>query len=311
MLRRLLADVLYLRGVALMRTSRPRPALRSLAWSVRLAPSAVPALAAAAFAAQHAGERDRALYYGERALLLNPHLADLDAMLQRLYLHGEHYQALIARMHEYLRPRTYVEIGVDTGASLRFVQPGTVALGVDPEASLMFELPQTTRVFAETSDAFFAGHDVRAELGGLPLDFAFIDGMHHFEFALRDFINLERLSTRGSTILVHDTFPFDRKTSQRERETAFWSGDVWRLVVLLKKYRPDLRIDTIAAPPTGLTMIRNLDPSSRVLSENLDRLCAEFSRLDYGYLEKDRARKLNLFPNDWEKIRGLLGAGAA
>jgi len=77
-------------------------------------------------------------------------------------------------------------------------------------------------------------------------------------------------------------------------------------VVLLRKYRPDLAIHTIATPPTGLCMVRGLDPASRFLQENLERICAEFLALDYGFLEKDRAAELNLFPNDWEKIRTLV-----
>jgi len=76
--------------------------------------------------------------------------------------------------------------------------------------------------------------------------------------------------------------------------------------VLLKKYRRDLSIHTIAAPPTGLALVRNLDPGSRFIAENLERLCAEFLALDYAYLDEDRAGKLNLFPNDWEQIRALL-----
>jgi hypothetical protein len=53
-------------------------------------------------------------------------------------------------------------------------------------------------------------------------------------------------------------------------------------------------------------MVRRLDPGSRVLQDNLDRLCAEFLALDYGYLEGDRAGRLNLFPNDWDQVRALL-----
>ncbi len=51
---------------------------------------------------------------------------------------------------------------------------------------------------------------------------------------------------------------------------------------------------------------RHLDPASRFIADNLERLCAEFLALDYAYLEQDRAAKLNLFPNDWERIRPLL-----
>jgi hypothetical protein len=187
------------------------------------------------------------------------------------------------------------------------VQPGTRALGVDPAPKISHVLPGNVRVFAETSDDFFR-RDVQAELGGLPVDLALIDGMHHFEFALRDFMHLERLSAPGSTILIHDAFPHDQRTAQRERVSAFWSGDVWRLVVLLKKYRPELQIQVVAAPPTGLAVVRNLDPASRFIQENLERLCAEFMALDYAYLEKDRAGKLNLFANDWERVRDVLDA---
>lgn len=263
-------------------------------------------LTAEADAANQAGERDRAAGLCERALQLDPLFGPAHQLLYGLYLHGEKYSQVLQRIHRHLRPRTYVEIGVETGATLRLVQPGTRALGVDPEPKIGFELPENARVFAQTSDEFFARTDLAAELNGLPVDLALIDGMHHFEFALRDFMNLERVCASGSVILIHDCFPHDRTTAERKRVMQFWSGDIWRLVVLLKKYRRDLSIHTIAAPPTGLAMVRNLDPGSRFIADNMDRLCAEFLALDYDYLDGDRAGKLNLFPNDWERIRPLL-----
>jgi tetratricopeptide (TPR) repeat protein len=289
----------------------PPPPRLQFSFSTRLAPPTASSLYAAASALEQAGERDDAVQYCEEALALNPQLTEAHELLAGMFLHGEDYLQVLGRMHEHLKPRTYIEIGVEQGISIGLVRPGTSALGVDPEPKIAFELPQNVRVFAETSDDFFARRDVRAELGGRPLDLAFIDGMHHFEYALRDFMNLERLCLPGSAILVHDCFPHDRRTAQRERETLFWSGDIWRLVLLLKKYRRDLRINTIATPPTGLVAIRNLDPSSNFIDENLEQLCEEFMRLDYRELNKDRARKLNLFPNDWNKIRALLDAPVA
>ncbi|HXT20740.1 MAG TPA: hypothetical protein VN923_08330, partial [Thermoanaerobaculia bacterium] len=105
---------------------------------------------------------------------------------------------------------------------------------------------------------------------------------------------------------IHDCYPFDRRSAERERHRVFWSGDVWRVVVLLKKYRPELVIHTIATGPTGLTVVRNLNPESRLIFERHDELCREFLALDYSYLEDDMPGKLNLFPNDWRKIRALL-----
>jgi predicted O-methyltransferase YrrM len=220
---------------------------------------------------------------------------------------GEHYFQVLARIIETVKPRTYVEIGVAAGDSLRLANAPTVAIGIDPEPRITAPLASNQKVFAETSDAFFAGHDLRAELGGLPVDLAFIDGMHHFEFALRDFANLERCSAPASTILIHDVYPLDRETAERERRRNFWSGDVWRLIVLLKKVRPDLTVRTIGTAPTGLALVRKLDPASRVLLERHDQLCQEYLALDYSHIEHDMAGKLNLFPNDWERIRPLLG----
>ena len=103
---------------------------------------------------------------------------------------------------------------------------------------------------------FFAHHDVGALFGGARIELAFIDGMHRFEFALRDFAAVERLADRQATILVHDCYPLDRRTAERVRSTVFWSGDCWRLILALKKHRPDLAINTIATAPTGLAVVR-------------------------------------------------------
>src|SRR5450631_1084438 len=41
----------------------------------------------------------------------------------------------------------------------------------------------------------------------------------------------------------------------RARDTDFHTGDVWKTVLCLKHYRPDLDVFTIATPPTGLTVV--------------------------------------------------------
>ena len=221
-------------------------------------------------------------------------------------LAGPYYIAVLDYIIQQLRPRTYVEIGVFEGFSLGLAKPPTLAIGIDPEPRLLEPAAENQKIFAKTSDAFFAEHDLHAEFGGLPVDLAFIDGMHHFEFAMRDFANLERACTRESTILLHDCYPRDRETAERTRTQVFWSGDIWRLIVLLKKYRPELEIHTIGAPPTGLGVVRNLNPDSRFLQENHDRLCEEFLALDYAYLGRRKAQKLNLVPNAPDRIRSLL-----
>ena len=251
------------------------------------------------------GDRLTALEYCERLRRVPEGLQATDMLMSLIRFQGEFYFDVLQRILAALEPRTYLETGVFRGESLRLVKAPTLAIGIDPEPELAGPLEANQRVFAETSDDFFAKHDVRAEFGGLPIDLGFIDGMHRFEYALRDFANIERHSTPQSTILIHDCYPLDRVTAERDRIRTFWSGDIWRLVVLLKKYRPELAINTIATAPTGLTVVRNLDPSSRLLMERHDELCREFLALDYSYIEDDMPGKLSLFPNDWGKVQAL------
>jgi len=247
-----------------------------------------------------------------RALLeVAPAFGAAHCLLAAIDLPGEDYFRILERVQEHLRPRSYLEIGVSEGESIRLAGPGTRAIGVDPSPQVKFALGPNVRIFSETSDDFFAQHDVRAELGGLPVDLAFIDGMHQFEFALRDFVNVEALCTPDSTILIHDTCPLDERTAERERVTGFWSGDIWRLVLALRKHRPDLAVHTVATYPTGLTVVRNLDPGSRYLRDRLDEVIREYLAVDFGVLARRKAEALALFPNDWTRIRGLLGEPAA
>jgi hypothetical protein len=229
-------------------------------------------------------------------------------LLAAASLPGEGYIQLLGRIHQTYRPRTYLEIGVAAGNSIVLVQPGTLAIGIDPAPAISHVLPASTRIFAQTSDAFFAEHDVRAEFGGAGVELAFIDGLHRFESALRDFINVERYCTPASTVLVHDCFPLDAATAARERGTTFWSGDVWKLIVCLKQYRSDLSVHTVAAAPTGLGVIRNLDPSSTILSDHWEQILADFVGLPYSSLGPGKAQALNLVPNEWGHLVALLGS---
>jgi hypothetical protein len=227
-------------------------------------------------------------------------------LMSQLALPGEHYFQVLRRIHRHLRPRSYLEIGVSRGESLECVLPETLTLGIDPAPNLARPTPPNVRIYRETSDDFFARYSPRAELGGQPVELAFIDGMHHFEYALRDFINIERCCSRASVILIHDCYPLDERTAQRGQVTGFWSGDIWRLMLLLRTHRPDLVVRTIATPPTGLGIVVNPDPASQVLADRLDELIAEYLAKDFSVLATGKAEALGLIENRWPVIRALL-----
>jgi hypothetical protein len=211
-------------------------------------------------------------------------------------LPGEPYGDILERMHRILKPRTYFEIGCLRGNSLRLA--GGKVIGVDPDLSgidpvsggkHIFAGKEACHLYQMTSDAFFVRHDPRQILGE-PIDMAFLDGMHLWEFLLRDFMNTEKHCRRNSIIVMHDCLPVDVYIAEREDNHArrlklsskpqWWAGDVWKTVVALRKFRPDLVMLVLDAPPTGLVLITNLNPASRVLDEDYFRICTELASVD-------------------------------
>jgi hypothetical protein len=269
------------------------------------APNAPDHLRAATLAYQR-GDLAAARRHCEAALERAPDFLPGVQLLATIELPGPGYFDVLSLIHETVRPRTYFEVGVYRGESMARARPEARAIGIDPKPRISQPLPDHFAIHAEASDEYFAGHDIRAELGGLPIDLAFIDGLHHFDQALRDFINIEKHCAPQSTILIHDCYPLTRRTAERTNWSGFSSGDVWRLILALKKFRPDLRLHTIATHPTGLGVARNLDPASTALEQNFERIVAEFMALDYDVLSAGKAAMLNLLPNDPGEIRAVL-----
>ena len=219
------------------------------------------------------------------------------------------YYLTLDRIHQHVRPRGYVEVGVSRGLALAHVLPGTVAVGVDPSPKLSFPLGKRTRVVRETSDDFFARRDLRAMLDGMPLDLAFVDGMHLFEFALRDFANLERYAHEETTILVHDCYPPDEESARRQLRPGIWTGDVWKLVPTLKRWRPELEVHVVDVAPAGLAVVRGLQPGSTVLTDHYDEILVAAEALDYATLVRDgKDEVLSRVPADWAQVAALLPA---
>src|SRR5580698_1080401 len=116
--------------------------------------------------------------------LLQQHLA-----LATRRMPGPDYYTVLRWIHEILRPATYIEIGIRKGESLRLALDQTICVGIDPEPDIQTPLSANTSVFRMTSDAFFAEEELPKLLHAPAFDLAFIDGLHLFEQALRDFIN--------------------------------------------------------------------------------------------------------------------------
>jgi hypothetical protein len=188
------------------------------------------------------------------------------------------YLQLLASAHRQLGPECYLEVGVRNGGSLALSRCRSVA--IDPAFSITAELDGDVGLFRTTSDEYFARPDPLAPTGGRRFDMSFIDGLHLFEFALRDFINAERHSRPGSLIIFDDMLPRSVDEAARVRHTTAWTGDVYSVIGALAVYRPELIVIPVSTRPTGLLLVMGLDPDNRVLSDRYDEVRAEFLRPD-------------------------------
>jgi hypothetical protein len=219
---------------------------------------------------------------------------------------GPSYLDWIQWFHEYYRPRTYIEIGVESGQSLQVCKPPTRAIGIDPEIAIVHPQEAWVRLYKLPSDDFFAQHDARALFDGQSVDLGFIDGLHTYDQALRDFMHIESCAAPGSIVLFHDIYPVIAETAKRERTTHFWLGDTWKVVPLLSKARPDLKVFTIPAFPSGLAVVANLNPASRELYDRHDELVEAWRAVDIDTEIAWMSEHLNVVDNDYRQVADLL-----
>jgi hypothetical protein len=196
-------------------------------------------------------------------------------------------------LHACLHPRNYLEIGVDKGVSLKFSR--VPSIGVDPAFQVTSELRTDVYLVRDTSDRFFARREPLRYLRGgrnpwrnlrrnrplfgrlvgrATVDLVFIDGMHWFEFVLRDFMNTERHSSATTVIVFDDMLPRNEIEAAREQPPGAWTGDVFRLISVLREYRPDLIVIPVDSQPTGLLVVLGADHTSTVLQDHYDEIVA-------------------------------------
>lgn len=218
---------------------------------------------------------------------------------------------VLQKLIEQKQAKTYLEIGVSTGwLFFKIKAPAKVA--VDPH----FAFPWYNKVrrlthaghskfYEETSDAFFEKHaDVLKEIGGV--DVAFVDGLHTWDQAYRDVLNVLPYLNPGGIILMHDCNPpneacaYPAKDINEYRKIAAtgaipgylnsWNGDVWKAVVQLRAQHQDLVAGTIDLD-WGIGFVyrgSNNNPLPYSLSD--------LQSMTYTDLEKDRKNLLGLVP---------------
>ena len=222
----------------------------------------------------------------------------------------------LREVHRAYRPRSYLEIGVNLGRSLAISRTRTIA--VDPAFKVTAEIECDLQLVRATSDDFFGREDGLAHFPDRVVDLAFIDGLHLFEWALRDFANVERHAHWTSVIVFDDVLP--RSVGEASRDRAgrkAWAGDVYKVAEALARHRPDLLVLPLDVEPTGVLVVLGADPASRVLDERYDAIVADHAHADPQPVPDPVLRREAAFDPEslplslWEELRSARDAGRA
>lgn len=203
---------------------------------------------------------------------------------------GLGYEAFFAMLHKRYLFDWYMEIGCRTGEV--FANVGGRTIAVDPyfQASKnVIGSKPALHVFQTKSDDFFASNFL--EHNKIAISFSFLDGMHLFEYLLRDFINTERNSHPKGVIAMHDCCPRNGAMTTRDLDNLparSWTGDVWKLLPILQHYRPELDIVVLDCSFTGLVLVSGLDPSNDVLAKNYNDIVKAYADLDLDAFGTER-----------------------
>jgi len=205
-----------------------------------------------------------------------------DAMPHDSDLPVTHSARRLNQLAEMLSARNYLEIGVETGATFHQVNC-QYKTAVDPRFLFDLERSDELNCFGScqyhemASDIFFSKLERTRE----PYDLIFIDGLHHYDQVMRDFIHSLVFAHSRTVFLIDDTLPCDVFSAMRDQQQALdlranyslgfqgnaWHGDVYLFVLLLPIYFPAYRHRTIIGSGENPQTIVWYDPNLNEVDE--------------------------------------------
>ena len=214
---------------------------------------------------------------------------------------------LIQTLMEQKGFKNYLEIGVSNG-HVFFKVKGTFKVAVDPEFKFNIfrkigkAIVNTdnlfNKYFSKTSDDFFA-LDAPQLFAQKKVEIALIDGMHEYEFALRDVENVLNYLENDGIIIMHDCNPKVKKSASTYKEWETngmdyeWNGDVWKTILHLRTFRNDIDVFVLDTDH-GLGII-----AKRKSENSLNYSLQEIISFTYEDFDANREHWINLKPVDF------------
>lgn len=215
--------------------------------------------------------------------------------------------------------QNYIEIGVNRGKCLFNIKGAKNRFAVDPFFNfsvwkkirgiiLNFDNLRNT-FFEVTSDVFFKNNKSLLEANKTQL--AFIDGLHTYEQALADTLNVLQNATDDVIIVLHDCNPLDALAAypalsidharadlkDHKDWKNIWNGDVWKTIVDIRQNHPYLTAFVLNTDH-GLGFVFKKERSQ--LPEIFNTF-TDIGNLDYNFLDQNRTDLLDLKPVSYFK----------
>jgi hypothetical protein len=200
--------------------------------------------------------------------------------------------------------KNYLEIGVFNG-HVFFRVKSNFKIAVDPEFAFdalrkigkCFVNPYNlfNKYFSKTSDVFFA-QDAPQLFVQKKVEISLVDGMHEYEFALRDVENILKYLSDDGVIIMHDCNPQTKEEAGTYEQwksigkTGQWNGDVWKTILHLRSFRKDIDVFVLDCDQ-GLGIVTKRKPEN-----NLDLSLEQIKSFTYQDFDANRKQWINLKP---------------
>jgi predicted O-methyltransferase YrrM len=163
--------------------------------------------------------------------------------------------SMIDHMANWIKPESYLEIGVRDGKSLNVVSKhAKLCYAVDMNF-LHKDFDSNVITYEMLSDDFFNVLDKNVKF-----DFVFIDGSHEKEQVYKDFINVSERVIDEGFILFHDTSPCNEMMLD-----PGYSDNAWEAILKIKNhFHNDWEILTLPFNP-GLTIMKKIKINKQLI----------------------------------------------
>ncbi len=216
---------------------------------------------------------------------------------------------IIQELMKKKRLNNYLEIGVFNGRVF-FRIKSTFKIAVDPAFAFdaFRKIGKTVvnpynvfnRFIEKKGDDFF-DQDAPQLFAKKSCEMALIDGMHEYDFALRDVENTLKYLSNDGVIVMHDCNPVTKEeacTFQEWKAKDFkgqWNGDVWKTIMHLRTFRDDINVFVLDCDQ-GLGIITKGKPESQLTFSQDD-----INRFTYEDFERNRSSWINIKPASYYK----------